>query len=67
MNRKRTSLTGALVTILASCGIGGLLMIGAGLYTNVFWYHVAAAIFFVAGGIGFIVVRKLDAKINGPR
>ncbi len=67
MTRKRTSLTGALVTILVSCCLGALLMIGAGLVIGNFWYYVAAVIFFLAGGIGFVVVRKLDQKINGPR
>jgi tetrahydromethanopterin S-methyltransferase subunit D len=67
MNRKKTSLTGALVTILVSCCLGGMLMIGAGMVIGNFWYYIAAVIFFLAGGIGFVVVRKLDAKINGPR
>jgi len=69
MNHKRTSLTGALVTILVSCFLGAAFMIGAGVYLaeNRAYYFIAAVMFVVAGGIGFVVVRKLDEKINGVR
>jgi hypothetical protein len=42
-----------------------VLMILAGVIVQEAWYYVAAGVFVVAGVIGFVAVRKLEAKING--
>jgi hypothetical protein len=69
MNRPHStvSLGGALLIIEGSCFLGMVLMILAGIILDDFWYYVAAAVFAIAGIVGFVAVRKLEAKINGPR
>lgn len=63
--RKAVNLGGALMIIEGSCFLGMVLMILAAVIVQESWYYVAAGVFVVAGVIGFIAVRKLEAKING--
>ena len=65
--KRSTSLRGALATILVSCALGALLMVGAALKLEEPLYYVAAVAFIAAGVFGYIFVSKLDAKINGNR
>ncbi|MBU3741468.1 MAG: hypothetical protein FGM24_04190 [Candidatus Kapabacteria bacterium] len=65
--KRSTSLRGALVTILLSCFLGAILMVAAALRLEEPLYYLAAVAFVVAGVFGYIVVSKLDAKINSTR
>lgn len=65
--KKKTSLGGALVTILVSCTLGAILMVVAAVVMAEALYYIPAVIFVLAGALGWVFVRKLDAKINGPK
>jgi hypothetical protein len=64
---RSTSLSGALVTILVSCALGAILMAAAAAFMGEALYYIPAAIFVVAGVLGYVFVSKLDAKINGSK
>lgn len=65
--KRSTSLSGALVTILLSCGLGAILMAVAATVMDEPLYYIPALIFVVAAVLGYVFVSKLDAKINGPK
>jgi VIT1/CCC1 family predicted Fe2+/Mn2+ transporter len=65
-SKRSTSLRGALVTILISCGLGAMLMAVAAMVMDEALYYIPAVIFVVAAVLGYVFVSKLDAKINGP-
>lgn len=62
---KKTSVSSALVPIVASCCGGMVLMIVAGVVTGEPLYYLASGFFVLAGILGIVMVRKLAAKING--
>lgn len=66
-SKRSTSLRGALVTILVSCGLGAILMAVAAMVMDEALYYIPAVIFVVAAVLGYVFVSKLDAKINGPK
>jgi len=66
-SKRSTSLRGALVTILVSCGLGAVLMVVAATVTDEALYYIPAVAFVGAAVLGYVFVSKLDAKINGPK
>lgn len=66
-SKRSTSLRGALVTILVSCGLGAILMAVAAMVMDEALYYIPAVIFVVAAVLGYVFVSKLNAKINGPK
>lgn len=66
-SKSNNSLGGALVTILISCTLGAMLMAAAALVMSEMLYFIPAVIFIIAGVLGFVFVRKLEAKINPPK
>ena len=65
--KRSTSLSGALVTILVSCGLGAILMAVAAMVMGEPLYYIPAVFFVVAAVLGYVFVSKLDAKINGRK